>query len=327
MKATQGYNYTDPTFATNIQQATANGILAGPYHFTDFDLDPTNAQDPIKQANHFLAVIKPYYDAGLYLPPVADVEGFDTLQSMGLLNATFISNWTKSFSDTIYNSLGVRPIIYASRSTANSYYTPTISSTHKLWLALWKTSGLANPPTSADTPNWGKWDVWQWTNSFAVNGITSENPDGDVFDGTLDQLQSWLVGKPPVPVTAISNFEIDEGYFNWSTTYSGSNQNILATSTADRVTSTAHRGAGSEKIFVDTSAASWVLRFVSGIGSPAANPSTNLHLPATGNIGFWLKTTDAGLDDADSHRRQGQQFLHRRRHGQKRDRGRRVAFI
>src|SRR5262245_23261218 len=72
VKATQGYTYTSSSFAYNVKNAAANGIQVGFYHFTDFDLAPTDPQDPIKQANHFLAVIKPYYDAGLYLPPVAD---------------------------------------------------------------------------------------------------------------------------------------------------------------------------------------------------------------------------------------------------------------
>jgi GH25 family lysozyme M1 (1,4-beta-N-acetylmuramidase) len=101
MKATQGYGYTDPTLSTNLRNATASGVMVGFYHFTDFDLAPTDPQDPIKQANHFLNVIKPYYNAGLYLPPVADVEGFDNLSANGLLNRDFLSTWVQSFSDTI----------------------------------------------------------------------------------------------------------------------------------------------------------------------------------------------------------------------------------
>src|SRR5690349_19698694 len=44
MKATQDTNYTDPTFATNIANATAAGLIVGPYHFCSLD---TNSADPV----------------------------------------------------------------------------------------------------------------------------------------------------------------------------------------------------------------------------------------------------------------------------------------
>jgi GH25 family lysozyme M1 (1,4-beta-N-acetylmuramidase) len=294
MKATQGYSYVDPTFSTNIRDATRAGVLVGPYHFTDFDLDPTNSQDPIKQANHFLAVIKPYYDAGLYLPPVADVEGFGNLSANGLLNRTFLSNWVQSFSNTIYNSLGVRPIIYTSQSPANNYYTSSVASQHDLWLASWKSSGTANPPTASDTPLWGPWEFWQWTDAGTVSGIGGA-VDRDLYNGTLSTLQSLRIGKGATTgshIVRISDFNEDEGYFGTVPTYSGTNRNISSV-TADQVTTQAYEGAGSEKLSVNGS--DWTLRFLSGIGNPPANPSTNLGLSATGNVGFWLKTSDAGV--------------------------------
>jgi GH25 family lysozyme M1 (1,4-beta-N-acetylmuramidase) len=35
MKATQGNSYADPEFTNNITKSTANGLLAGPYHFAN----------------------------------------------------------------------------------------------------------------------------------------------------------------------------------------------------------------------------------------------------------------------------------------------------
>ncbi len=200
MKATQGNTYVDPTFATNIANATANGIYVGPYHFCDLNTDTANAQDPVNEANHFLAIIKPYYKSGLYLPPVADVEGFPSFGSTAEAKA-FTSTWVQAFSDTVYNSLGMRPIIYTSKSKATSYYATSIESSHELWLAWWKGTGTTSPPVASNTPGWGIWQFWQWSDGAdaiakadPVAGI-SGNVDRDVYYGTLNQLKKLRFGK------------------------------------------------------------------------------------------------------------------------------------
>jgi hypothetical protein len=125
----------------------------------------------------------------------------------------------------------------------------------------------------------------------------------------MQELNDVLIGySPPGPsdVVSITDFEVDEGYFNWETGYSGTNQGIGASSTALRVTAEAHEGIGSQEIYIDGDPASWLYRHVAGIGSPAANPATNLALDAAGNVGFWLKTDDSGvtvqiaIDDPDT---------------------------
>lgn len=197
MKATQGTTYVDPTFATNRANAVAAGVMVGFYDFCEVS---TTASDGATEANHFLATIKPLYQAGQYFPPVADVESFPTGLSTAQLK-TATSNWVQSFSDTIYNALGVRPIIYTSKSRANSIYSDTVALNHPLWLAWWKGTGTTSPPTAADTPQWGKWDFWQWSDgsdsiaqASPVPGIAG-NCDRDVFDGTLASLTALRIGK------------------------------------------------------------------------------------------------------------------------------------
>lgn len=198
MKATESTSYVDPTFATNRTNANANGLVVGFYHFCSVNTDTTT--DPVNEANHFLASIKPVYLSGQYLPPVADVESFPT----GLTTAQYLattSAWVQTFSDTIYNSLGVRPIIYTSLSKANSYYNSRVASAHLLWLAQWKGTGTTSPPTASSTPSWGKYDFWQWSDgsdtiakAAPVPGI-SGNVDRDVYDGTVDSLKALRLGK------------------------------------------------------------------------------------------------------------------------------------
>ena len=203
VKATEGVNFVDSRFHQNMQGATAAGVHIGPYHFaridsfngvpfTEYDGSPFTPGtapyiDAVSEANDFIDEISPYYNSGLYLPPVADVEGLPDFNN-AILEREFISNWVQIFSDTVNNSLGRRPIIYTSLFGANNRYTPAVASSHDLWLAWWKGTGTSNPPVPSNTPLWNPWDFWQWTASGSVNGV-SGNVDRDVFDGTLQELE------------------------------------------------------------------------------------------------------------------------------------------
>ncbi len=293
MKATQGNSYVDPTFQTNIQNATAAGVLVGPYHFCDVDTDIGNPLDPVNEANHFLSQIEPYYDTGLYLPPVADVEGLPDFPTIAEERA-FISNWVQTFSDTINDALGVRPIIYTSKWGANTYYTPEVATAHYLWLAWWKGTGTSNPPIPSDTPLWNDWKFWQYSSTGSVPGIGGD-VDLDVFDGTLEQLEQLAIGSDPGDLVSIANFDADEGYFKWAIDYSGQTTGVGPDSHAIRVTSQSQAGSGSQELFIDGDPGGWLVRHLSGSASPPSSPATNLALDATGSIGFWLKTNNTGL--------------------------------
>jgi GH25 family lysozyme M1 (1,4-beta-N-acetylmuramidase) len=192
MKATEGIDYVDPQFHNNIQGAKAAGLMVGTYHFCRLDSYATDPNDAINEANDYLEAVLPYYRTGSYLPMVADVEAFPSFGSTAEARA-FTSAWVQKFSDTIYNAVGVRPIVYQSLSKANSYYTPAVASSHELWLAWWKYS-TANPPLASDTPLWGEWQFWQWSDSWSVPGIAGA-VDGDLFNGSAAELGQLTFGK------------------------------------------------------------------------------------------------------------------------------------
>ncbi|WP_152101691.1 glycoside hydrolase family 25 protein [Lacipirellula parvula] len=315
VRASRGETYNDPLFLANMREATKAGVLVGTYHFCNLDTNYgslSNADaiaDATAEANHYLSVIKPYYDAGQMLPPVADVEGFPDFASTAQAK-NYTSVWTKQFSDTIYNSLGVKPMVYTSLSKANSFFTTAVSNQNDLWLAWWKSTGTANPPTAADTPTWGAWDFWQWADDWTVNGIEGA-VDGDLFNGNRAQLEAKLsghgqLGGLPGGRMLITDFDggDQEGYFGQSPTYSGSNTGI-ASATAERVTNQAHEGTGSQRLTVTPSSATWSMRFLPGLGASPSTPDANLKLETTGSIGFWLKTASTGMsvqlaiDDSD----------------------------
>jgi lysozyme len=220
VKATEGVNFTDGRFNANMTNANAAGVYVGPYHicrvdskngvpFTTYDGLPFPVGsdmwlDATSEAADFIQAIRPYYTAGYFLPPVADIESAH-IPDFGStsLERTYISNWVQLFSDTINNALGVRPLVYASKSSANTYYNSAVASTHKLWEAWWKHS-TTSPPLPSDTPAWiSSWTFWQWTNLASVPGVPgSEGPnndleDGDVFYGTMAQLTALRVHVVP----------------------------------------------------------------------------------------------------------------------------------
>ena len=215
VKATEGVNFVDSRFTTNMSGANSAGVYVGPYHFVRADSkngvaftsydglaftpNTTNIDpwlDATSEADDFIDAIRPYYyQTGTtnYLQPVADVERYPDFGN-ATLNKTFISNWTQLFSDTVYNAVGVRPIIYTSESHANSNFTAAVAGSHKLWEAWWKGTGTTSPPTQSNTPNWPAWSFWQWSDGADSIAQANQVPgtvvsvDRDVFSGTSAQL-------------------------------------------------------------------------------------------------------------------------------------------
>lgn len=101
-------------------------------------------------------------------------------------------------------------------------------------------------------------------------------------------------------LTVLDPFNGNEGRFTTAPTFSGSNRGI-ATATADYSIEAAQSGPGSEKLTIvrDSQAVEGRLRFLSGGGTPANNRVTvgsqQRAMGATGYVGFFLKTEDAGL--------------------------------
>ena len=129
VKATEGVNFIDSRFTTNMNGAHNAGVLVGPYHFTrieskdgvkftSYDGNPFPVGsdpylDATSEAADFIQSIRPFYTSGSYLPPVADVETFPSFGTTAL-NKAFVSNWIQLFSDSVKNAIGVRPMIYTS---------------------------------------------------------------------------------------------------------------------------------------------------------------------------------------------------------------------
>ncbi len=105
---------------------------------------------------------------------------------------------------------------------------------------------------------------------------------------------------PPVPGHVIDDFEANQGHFNWPYNNAPASQTFgLTSSTTISRALTEHQGAGAGSQLLNLVAsgtAAWQLRHMSGIGAGlAGEPAGNEKLDATGYVGFWLKTDDAGI--------------------------------
>lgn len=118
----------------------------------------------------------------------------------------------------------------------------------------------------------------------------------------LEVQRAWndfrLANNIAPPVASITNFEVDEGYFPTNITFSGSNVNVAATSTADRTTEDAHSSVASQKLTINkVGAGTFLARHLSGIGTPGS-PGSNITFRSIGAVGFWLKTTNSDIEVA-----------------------------
>jgi hypothetical protein len=129
--------------------------------------------------------------------------------------------------------------------------------------------------------------------SVGRGGVGTERYVGQSLAG-FAQAPAPAPVPAPAGVQMLDEFETGFGHFAASPTFSGSNRGVSASTKAEMVQGAAERGQWSEKLSIvadQDATPGYLLRFLSGIGSP----SNNIQMGTTGYVGFFLKTTNAGL--------------------------------
>ncbi|HEX3553113.1 MAG TPA: GH25 family lysozyme [Thermoanaerobaculia bacterium] len=169
IKATDGETYVDPDFAQNWTGAAAAGVLRGAYHFF-------RAEDsPQAQVDLFWKTV----GGNGELPLVVDVE-----ESMGVANATLISNLTQ-FLAALEQASGRTPMIYTDPNFWNGLGTTAFGG-YPLWVAEY---GVAQPTLPA---GWANWAFWQHSETGSIPGIQGA-VDLNVFNGAFAALQQAVL--------------------------------------------------------------------------------------------------------------------------------------
>ena len=184
-KATEGTGYEDATFNHNWNGMKAAGMVRGAYHFFRASVDGT------AQADYYVNFVNANGGFGAGDLPMIDLEVTD-----GQSAATVIAR-TAAFLNEVKARTGKTVVFY----TGLSFFQDTLGnpnfSSYPLFVADYDGAGCPYIPTS-----WPDWHFWQYDDDDSVAGIPG-GVDGDLFNGTLAQLQALGGGhtgpKPPIP--------------------------------------------------------------------------------------------------------------------------------
>ena len=177
IKATQGADRVDPTFARNFQQARQYGFRRSAYHYFEPQVSAR------LQADFFIKnVVLEEGD----LPPVLDVE---ETPPAGMSLREF--KWSVlEWLSLIEQHYGMKPILYASHSFRLRYLDDVIFHHYPFWIAHYDVERVAYK---------GPWCFWQFSDKGSLPGIRG-HVDLDVFSGTLDELIELTVQPSASPV-------------------------------------------------------------------------------------------------------------------------------
>ncbi|WP_051273427.1 glycoside hydrolase family 25 protein [Desulfotruncus alcoholivorax] len=172
IKSTEGVDYIDPKFSTNIKEAKKAGLFVGAYHFCT----PSSLKDAKDEAMHFTNVIRKHggFDQ-LDLPPVIDIE-----KNQGL-NKKQISEIVETWVYTVKEETQKQPIIYSYTYFIRDFLDKKLNII-PLWLAHYDQKQL---PFSLP---WQSWVFLQFTDKGKVNGING-NVDLNQFNGGIKELE------------------------------------------------------------------------------------------------------------------------------------------
>ena len=172
-KASQGVWKEDNTFQRHTQEARAAGLVAGAYHFFDYN------KGGIKQARHYLSTLRKTTGLDRLLPLVVDVE---TLKSLGTPNKFNAKKRLNDLLDELYRQTGRYPMIYTSqRMWERVVGAPASFGQYPLWVACWECDNIYMPN------GWTSWRFWQ-ADQFKFPG--NVKLDGNVYSSDVASLQA-----------------------------------------------------------------------------------------------------------------------------------------
>ena len=163
IKASQGTNIKDAYFDINYENAKANGLRVGFYHY----LTATNTEEAQEEANFFVSVIS---GKTLDCKLVLDYESF------GGVGREEINNIARTFMQRVEELTNKEVILYSDLSNARSTFDTSLAEDYDLWIAYYEDrNNLINIETS-----WNTYIGIQYTDRGSINGING-NVDRDLY--------------------------------------------------------------------------------------------------------------------------------------------------
>lgn len=179
IKSSEGQSYIDPYFETNYQNAKANGLKVGFYHY----VTARTAQQAQTQANFFARVVSgKQSDCRLAM----DFENF------GNLSVAEINEISKVFLETLVNTTKSEAVIYSNAYSARAIFSNELTN-YPLWVANY---GVNEPSSNG---KWLTWVGWQYTSTGSVNGISGYVDRNQFTNGILLSSTTHIPEVPETP--------------------------------------------------------------------------------------------------------------------------------
>lgn len=154
LKATEGTEYTDPTYADHVSQIQKinklknDSFFNGAYHFYDPD------KDSLEQASHFVSQVK---SSGHNLPPVLDIEVTQDVEPETIKQDLIL--WLNH----VEKALSCRPVLYSNGSFWSEILGKDFNK-YSFWLA-----DYAKKPTLPQ--GLANWHIWQYSSKGRLSGV------------------------------------------------------------------------------------------------------------------------------------------------------------
>lgn len=178
IKSSQGSNIVDAYFKINYNDAKANELKVGFYHF----LTARNEEEAIIEADFFSSVIS---NTNPDCKLAMDFEVFDDL------TVPEINDISEAFLERVKEVTGKEVIIYSDAYAARNIFGENLAQKYPLWIAEY---GVEIPGRS----NWELWEGFQYTSQGVISGIRGY-VDRDRFTSDIllsDNSQIKQTGRP-----------------------------------------------------------------------------------------------------------------------------------
>ena len=160
IRASEGEGYIDPYFKANYENAKANGLKVGFYHY----VTARTEEEARQQAQFFASVI------GGTTPDCKLAMDFE---SFGNLSIEEINNISLEFLQTLESITGKECIIYSDAYNAINTFGEELTK-YPIWIAEY---GVSSPEPNG---KWNTWEGFQYTDLGSVRGING-NVDMDYY--------------------------------------------------------------------------------------------------------------------------------------------------
>ncbi|MGB3442292.1 MAG: GH25 family lysozyme [Actinophytocola sp.] len=194
VKATEGNYNRQEFYSSDMTGAQAAGMYSYAYHFAT-----PNDSGALEQADYFLDYAG-FTPNGATLRPALDIEAnpYDTANDCYDKTPAQLVAWIREFVDEIKRRTGVEPLIY----TVASFWRDCVGNSaafasYPLWVASYATSPVL-------PGGWSDWELWQYSQSVTVPGITGP-VDGNYVRGGEEALAALATkASEPSGYTAIA---------------------------------------------------------------------------------------------------------------------------